>query len=326
MVGLVDRALHARHRRPRLPCRYARPTRVDYVRRSTHRACSSSPSSASPAAARRHPGGPFGRCPDRRALRRRTVLGGHAVGGRLDQLASPPSPLRPHRRPERSRRRGWAPGRCPTTVRAASARSGRRPPAAARPPVHPARPAARPARHRVRRPGSTTRRRPTVIARSTWAPGCPVQARDLAWVRLTFWGFDDAPAHRRAAGEPVRGGTTWCEVFRDLYDARFPIEEMRITTKAEQTAPPTGDGNDTAAFNCRPVRGATSYSQHAYGLGDRRQPVPEPLPQGRPGAPRARRRLPRPLLAPPRDDPAPTARWCARSPGSAGAGAAPGTR
>ena len=30
-----------------------------------------------------------------------------------------------------------------------------------------------------------------VLARSTWRPGCPVAARDLSWVRLTFWGFDD---------------------------------------------------------------------------------------------------------------------------------------
>ena len=29
---------------------------------------------------------------------------------------------------------------------------------------------------------------------------------------------------------------------------------------------PTGDGNNTTAFVCRPVRGATSWSQHAYGL------------------------------------------------------------
>ena len=118
-----------------------------------------------------------------------------------------------------------------------------------------------------------------VIARSTWAPGCPVGVRDLAWVRLTFWGFDDARhtgellVNRSAAADLVR-------VFHALYDARFPIEEMRITTKAEQTAPPTGDGNDTSAFNCRPVRGATSYSQHAYGLAVDVNPFQNPYLKG----------------------------------------------
>lgn len=104
-----------------------------------------------------------------------------------------------------------------------------------------------------------------VIARSTWRPGCPVPPGQLSWIRLSFWGFD----HERHTGEllvrrsvahPVVG------VFRRLYRDRFPIEQMTITTKAEQHAPPTGDGNNTSAFNCRPTRGSTTFSQHAYGL------------------------------------------------------------
>jgi hypothetical protein len=118
-----------------------------------------------------------------------------------------------------------------------------------------------------------------VVARSTWAPGCPVRSRDLAWLRLTFRGFDGARhtgellVNRAAAGDLVR-------VFRALYAARFPIEEMRITTKAEQTLPPTGDGNDTGAFNCRPARGSTTYSQHAYGLAVDVNPFQNPYLKG----------------------------------------------
>lgn len=118
-----------------------------------------------------------------------------------------------------------------------------------------------------------------VLDRSTWQSGCPVRAADLAWVRLTFWGFDDRRhtgellVHRDAADELV-------QVFADLYADRFPIEEMRITRKSEQTAPPTGDGNNTGAFNCRPVRGATSYSQHAYGLAVDVNPFQNPYVKG----------------------------------------------
>lgn len=104
----------------------------------------------------------------------------------------------------------------------------------------------------------------SVITRSTWAPGCPVAADQLAWIRLTFWGFDD----QRHTGELLANTDAAEELvtaFRALYAAHFPIEEMRISTKAEQTAAPTGDGNDTGAFNCRPVRGETVFSQHAYG-------------------------------------------------------------
>ncbi len=105
-----------------------------------------------------------------------------------------------------------------------------------------------------------------VLSRSTWEPGCPVGADDLAYVRLTFRGFDDQRhtgellLHRSVAGDVVG-------VFRRLYDARFPLEELRITTRAELDAPPTGDGNDTGAFVCRPTTGSTTtFSQHAYGL------------------------------------------------------------
>lgn len=119
----------------------------------------------------------------------------------------------------------------------------------------------------------------SVIARSTWAPGCPVAAEDLAWVRLTFIGFDDA----RHTGELLVNADVADDVvtvFHRLYDARFPLEQLRITTKEEQTAPPTGDGNDTGSFNCRPVRGATTYSQHAYGLAIDVNPFQNPYIKG----------------------------------------------
>lgn len=104
-----------------------------------------------------------------------------------------------------------------------------------------------------------------VLARSSWAPGCPVEAMDLRWIRLTFWGFNN----RRHTGELLvhrLAARPLVTVFEKLYDARFPIEQMTITTRADLDAPPTGDGNDTTAFACRPVTGGSSYSQHAYGL------------------------------------------------------------
>jgi len=105
-----------------------------------------------------------------------------------------------------------------------------------------------------------------VLARSTWEPGCPVAAADLAWVRLSFWGFDD----RRHTGELLVARSVADDlvtVFRTLYRQRFPMERLRITPRAELDAAPTGDGNDTGAFVCRPTTGQSSgFSQHAYGL------------------------------------------------------------
>ncbi len=118
-----------------------------------------------------------------------------------------------------------------------------------------------------------------VLARSTWQPQCPVGAGDLAWVRLAFHGFDG----RRHTGELLvheAAADAMVSVFGELYRARFPIEQMTITALAERDAPPTGDGNNTGAFSCRPTRGATSYSRHAYGLALDVNPFQNPYVKG----------------------------------------------
>ena len=118
-----------------------------------------------------------------------------------------------------------------------------------------------------------------VIARSTWKQGCPVAATDLSWIRLTFFGFDG----RRHTGELLVNRSVaddLVEVFRTLYAEQIPIEEMRITRADELDAPPTGDGNNTGAFACRPTTGATSYSQHAYGLAIDVDPFQNPYVKG----------------------------------------------
>jgi D-alanyl-D-alanine carboxypeptidase len=104
-----------------------------------------------------------------------------------------------------------------------------------------------------------------VIARSSWRPGCPVGPEELTWLRLAFWGFDD----RRHTGELLvheDAAQDLVSVFEQLYEARFPMEELTVVTRKELDAPPTGDGNTTTAFACRPTTGGTTYSQHAYGL------------------------------------------------------------
>lgn len=104
-----------------------------------------------------------------------------------------------------------------------------------------------------------------ILKRSTWQPACPVNRSDLGYVTVSFWGFDGRPHTgelilNRSVARGIVG------VFRKLYQARWPIEEMRITRSPELDAPPTGDGNNTGAFVCRPARGSDTWSQHAYGL------------------------------------------------------------
>jgi hypothetical protein len=108
---------------------------------------------------------------------------------------------------------------------------------------------------------------PAVRARmgATWSPACPVPLAVLRYVTVSFVGFDGRPhtgelvVHQRVADQLVA-------VFALLHQARFPIEEMRLVTTADLRAPPTGDGNNTAAFVCRRARKQTRWSAHAYGL------------------------------------------------------------
>jgi hypothetical protein len=103
-----------------------------------------------------------------------------------------------------------------------------------------------------------------VLARSSWTSACPVSSDDLRWVRLTFWGFDD----RRHTGELLvntDAASAIVAAFTQLYAARFPIEEMRITRADELDAEPTGDGNNTSAFTCKPLLGSATWSEHAKG-------------------------------------------------------------
>lgn len=118
-----------------------------------------------------------------------------------------------------------------------------------------------------------------VVARSTWSPACPVALGDLRYLTLTYWGFDARPHTGEllvaaSVAEDLGG------VFARLHAARFPIEQMVVTTPAELDAPPTGDGNTTAAFVCRPTTGATGWSQHAYGLAVDLNPFHNPYERG----------------------------------------------
>ncbi len=113
----------------------------------------------------------------------------------------------------------------------------------------------------------------------TWSPSCPVGLSRLRYVTVTFRGFDDRPH----TGELVVGAAVAddvVEVFSRLYAAAYPIEEMRLPTTADLEAPPTGDGNNTASYVCRTVRGSTAVSAHASGLAIDVNPFMNPYHRG----------------------------------------------
>ena len=113
----------------------------------------------------------------------------------------------------------------------------------------------------------------------TWEPGCPVPLEDLRRVTVSHWGFDgelhtgELVLHRDVAEDVV-------SVFARLHELHFPIEQLRIATTEDMDAAPTGDGNGSGAFMCRPVRGGTSWSQHSYGRAVDINPFQNPFQRG----------------------------------------------
>lgn len=118
-----------------------------------------------------------------------------------------------------------------------------------------------------------------VLARSSWVPECPVGVEDLSYLTMSHFGFDQEfhtgeMIVRADVAEKV------VEIFRRLHEARFPIEQMRVITREEIDAHPTGDWNDTTSFVCRPAVGSTSWSQHALGTGIDINPFHNPYLKG----------------------------------------------
>ena len=105
--------------------------------------------------------------------------------------------------------------------------------------------------------------------------GCPVELRDLRYLRMSFVRFDGSPAvgelmvHRDAADAVV-------QVFRRLYEARWPIARMRLVDDYRGDDELSMAANTTSGYNCRRVAGTDRWSNHAYGRAIDINPVQNP--------------------------------------------------
>jgi D-alanyl-D-alanine carboxypeptidase-like protein len=123
---------------------------------------------------------------------------------------------------------------------------------------------------------------PTLAKRMTgvsWRPGCPVPLHELRLLTLRHWGFDGAVrtgrlvVHREVAREVVG-------IFRQLYEARFPIRRMRLVDAYGADDFRSIEADNTSAFNCRPVDGTSRWSEHAYGRAIDVNPIENPYVSG----------------------------------------------
>jgi hypothetical protein len=99
----------------------------------------------------------------------------------------------------------------------------------------------------------------------SWREGCPTPIADLAYVRLSHYGYDgtvhegELVVHKDLASEVLA-------IFEALFDRHFAVEKMRIIDDYQGDDDASMADNNTSAFNCRFVAGRPGvYSKHSHG-------------------------------------------------------------
>jgi len=104
---------------------------------------------------------------------------------------------------------------------------------------------------------------------------CPVPLTDLRQLAVSYVGADGED-HTGAIVVAADVATDVVGVFRTLYDARFPLQRMRLIDAYDGDDDASMAANNSSGFNCRTVAGSTSFSDHAYGRAIDLNPVQNP--------------------------------------------------
>jgi poly-gamma-glutamate capsule biosynthesis protein CapA/YwtB (metallophosphatase superfamily) len=120
---------------------------------------------------------------------------------------------------------------------------------------------------------SAVRRRMTG---SSHAPAtCPVRFTDLRLLTMRYVGFDGR-AHTGQMVVHHRHARGLVGVFRELYEARFPIRRMQLIDAYDGDDNRSMEADNSSAYNCRKVAGKRTLSDHAYGAAVDINPVENP--------------------------------------------------
>jgi hypothetical protein len=110
----------------------------------------------------------------------------------------------------------------------------------------------------------------------SWKKGAPVEFEDLSYVKVKYWGFDEEEhmgeliVHKKVAEEIL-------EIFKELHEAKFPIEKIRLIDEYDASDDLSMEDNNTSSFCYREVAGKKgTLSKHSYGLAIDINPVQNP--------------------------------------------------
>lgn len=115
---------------------------------------------------------------------------------------------------------------------------------------------------------------------STWHPNCPIPIQQLAYIELSYWGFD-AMAHAGVLIVNKELASEVVAIFKILFDHRFPIQRMEPIENFQGDDHRSMAANNTSAFNCRAITGyPNEFSQHSYGRAIDINPLINPYVKG----------------------------------------------
>jgi poly-gamma-glutamate synthesis protein (capsule biosynthesis protein) len=104
---------------------------------------------------------------------------------------------------------------------------------------------------------------------------CPVELTDLRLLTMRYVGFDGR-AHTGQMVVHHRHARGLVGVFRELYEARFPIRRMQLIDAYGGADNRSMAADNSSAYNCRTVAGTSTFSDHAYGAAVDINPVENP--------------------------------------------------
>ncbi len=103
-----------------------------------------------------------------------------------------------------------------------------------------------------------------------------IRIEDLVFVQITHWGFDD----KEHKGEIIVNKEVAYEIigiFKELYEAKFPIDKIRIIDEYDANDELSMLDNNTSAFCYREIAGSNGIpSKHSYGIAIDINPVQNP--------------------------------------------------
>ena len=102
------------------------------------------------------------------------------------------------------------------------------------------------------------------ITGKSYVEDCEVPFEELRYVKVLYWGFDEEPhvgelIVNKAIAEDIT------EIFKDLYEIKYPIEQMVLVDEYDADDEASMAANNTSAFNYRMIAGTNRLSKHSYG-------------------------------------------------------------